>query len=176
MKLTDVARASLAELANDYFNWLLQHGQTPWSVSAPDFLELKSVQLDKITYTDDVLYQSGLHVLAQKQRFDKWLKSDDSILVARCLIVLCDRLIAMLSKQIDNRLQSFTQEGGFTEALTAERLKFRSEEAVSENAPLCPQCGKPMIKRMAKKGTNSGKPFWSCSDYPNCIGTRKFEN
>lgn len=31
MKLTDVARASLAELANDYLNWLLQHEQTPWS-------------------------------------------------------------------------------------------------------------------------------------------------
>ena len=23
--------------------------------------------------------------------------------------------------------------------------------------------------------TNSGKPFWSCSDYPNCHGTRKIE-
>lgn len=27
--LTDVARASLAELANDYLNWLMLHGQAP---------------------------------------------------------------------------------------------------------------------------------------------------
>ena len=32
MKLTDVARASLAELGNDYVNWLLTQEQIPWSV------------------------------------------------------------------------------------------------------------------------------------------------
>ena len=36
MKLTDVARASLAELANDYTNWILQHEQTPWSIHSPE--------------------------------------------------------------------------------------------------------------------------------------------
>jgi ssDNA-binding Zn-finger/Zn-ribbon topoisomerase 1 len=41
------------------------------------------------------------------------------------------------------------------------------------DAPACPVCGKPMIKRMAKKGINSGKEFWSCSGYPECNGTRK---
>lgn len=30
-----------------------------------------------------------------------------------------------------------------------------------------------MIKRVAKKGINSGKEFWSCSSFPQCIGTRK---
>ena len=30
-----------------------------------------------------------------------------------------------------------------------------------------------MIKRVAKKGVNSGKEFWSCSGYPECYGTRK---
>ena len=64
---------------------------------------------------------------------------------------------------------------GFTEALTAERLKQRTADSLSADAPQCPVCGKPMLKRMAKKGLNSGKPFWSCSDYPNCTGTRKFE-
>ena len=43
---------------------------------------------------------------------------------------------------------------------------------VHADAPTCPLCGKPMIKRMAKKGINSGKEFWSCSDYPKCNGTK----
>ena len=175
MKLTDVARASLAELANDYINWLLQHEQTPWSNLSPEFLQVKAIQLDKITYTDDVLYESSLHILAQKHKFDAWLKSDDSILVARCILVLCDRLISMLNKQLENNLQTFTEEGGFTEALTAERLQHRAEQAAAEDAPLCPNCGKPMVKRLAKKGVNSGKPFWSCPSYPDCTGTRKCE-
>ena len=30
-----------------------------------------------------------------------------------------------------------------------------------------------MIKRVAKKGMNSGKEFRSCSGYPECLGTRR---
>ena len=79
----------------------------------------------------------------------------------------------MLRKQIENQLSTFKEEGGFTEALTIERLSAKAEKSIKEGAPLCPRCGKPMIKRMARKGINSGKEFWSCSDYPNCNGTRK---
>ena len=175
MKLMDVARASLTELSNDYMNWLLQYDQLPWSIHAPEVAQVKAIKLDKISYDDDILYESGLHILNQKHKFDSWLKSNDSLTVARCMLILCDRLILMLNKQLDKRLESFTEEGGFTEALTAERLNRRKQESIQEDAPLCPKCGKPMIKRVAKKGTNSGKPFWSCSGYPECNGTRKIE-
>lgn len=175
MKLTDVARASLAELANDYFNWLLLHNETPWSIKDPNHIQLSQIVPDKPDYKDDVQHLSAVHILNQKHKYDPWLNTNDSLTAARCILVLCNKLIMMLSKQIEQQLQSFTEEGGFTEALTAERLKHRAEQSAQDDAPLCPQCGKPMIKRMAKKGTNSGKPFWSCSDYPNCHGTRKIE-
>ena len=175
MKLTDVARASLAELANDYFNWLLLHNETPWSINDPNHIQLSQIVPDKPDYKDDVQHLSAVHILNQKHKYDTWLNTNDSLTAARCILVLCNKLIMMLSKQIEQQLQSFTEEGGFTEALTAERLKHRAEQSAQEDAPLCPQCGRPMIKRMAKKGTNSGKPFWSCSDYPNCHGTRKIE-
>ena len=175
MKLTDVARASLAELANDYFNWLLLHNETPWSINDSNHIQLSQIVPDKPDYKDDVQHLSAVHILNQKHKYDTWLNTNDSLTAARCILVLCNKLIMMLSRQIEQQLQSFTEEGGFTEALTAERLKHRAEQSVQEDAPLCPQCGRPMIKRMAKKGTNSGKPFWSCSDYPNCHGTRKIE-
>jgi len=38
--------------------------------------------------------------------------------------------------------------------------------------PACPTCGAPMVKRVAKRGANSGQPFWGCSRYPECRGTR----
>ena len=175
MKLTDVARASLAELANDYTNWLLQHKQTPWSTLSDEYAQVMRVQLDAPHYKDDVQYQSSCHILKQQEKFGTWLNANDSILAARCLVVLCDRLIMMLHKQIEKQLSNFTQEGGFTEALTAERLKSRTEQSTQEEVPLCPQCGKPMIKRMAKKGINSGKAFCSCSGYPDCNGSRKID-
>lgn len=77
----------------------------------------------------------------------------------------------MLHRQIEHLLETFKAEGGFTEGLTAERLSYRQQQSIQSDAPKCPLCGKPMIKRMAKKGFNSGKEFWSCSNYPTCNGT-----
>lgn len=172
MKLTDVARASLAELAGDYTNWLLCNETVPWSNTSQNHLAVRNTFLDRPSYTSDVQHLSGLHILTQKHKFDKWLASEDSILAANCLLILCNRLILMLNKQIANQLETFKQKGGFSEALTAERLAFRSQQNIDNNAPSCPKCGKPMIKRMATRGQNAGNAFWSCSDYPQCNGTK----
>lgn len=172
MKLTDVARASLAELANDYQNWLLRQESIPWSVNSQEYLAVYNMRLDTPNYSDDVLRNSSIHILAQKHKFDLWLKGGDSFVTANCLLILCNRLILMIGRQIERQLETFRVEGGFTEGLTAERLSFRTQKSVQNDAPSCPLCGKPMIKRVAKKGINSGREFWSCSDYPSCNGTR----
>ena len=61
MKLTDVARASLAELENDYLNWLLMHENVPWSVNDPEYQRVSNVALDRPTYRDDVQHLSSIH-------------------------------------------------------------------------------------------------------------------
>lgn len=33
---------------------------------------------------------------------------------------------------------------------------------------ICPRCGKPLVLRTAKKGTNAGQQFYGCSGFPNC--------
>lgn len=38
--------------------------------------------------------------------------------------------------------------------------------------PACPRCGKPMVHRVARRGSNAGSQFWGCSAYPACKGTR----
>lgn len=39
--------------------------------------------------------------------------------------------------------------------------------------PDCPKCGKPMVKRVARRGAAVGKAFWGCSDYSGgCRGSR----
>ena len=172
MKLTDVARASLAELANDYLNWLLRGEHVPWSIHSTEYQTVGNIRLDSPSYNDDVLHKSSIHILAQKHKFDQWLNSEDSYITANCLLVLCNRLILMLGRQMERQLETFKVEGGFTEGLTAERLAYRKQQSLQSDAPLCPRCGKPMIKRAAKKGVNSGREFWSCSDYPRCNGTK----
>ena len=37
--------------------------------------------------------------------------------------------------------------------------------------PYCPDCGGRMILRRPKKG-QSRRPFWGCSQWPDCDGTR----
>jgi restriction system protein len=44
----------------------------------------------------------------------------------------------------------------------------------AQGAPSCPNCGKPMRKMLARKGRNAGNPFWSCTGYPDCSGTRNY--
>lgn len=36
--------------------------------------------------------------------------------------------------------------------------------------PVCPECGSPMIKRVAHRGKFAGRSFWGCSQYPDCKG------
>lgn len=41
-----------------------------------------------------------------------------------------------------------------------------------DQAPECPSCGSPMVKRVARKGVRMGEAFWGCSRYPGCRGVR----
>jgi restriction system protein len=36
--------------------------------------------------------------------------------------------------------------------------------------PRCPQCGSPMVKRIARQGSHTGRAFFGCSQYPHCRG------
>ena len=49
-----------------------------------------------------------------------------------------------------------------------------AEAPAQTTAPACPECGKPMMLRTARRVTNAGNQFWGCSAYPACKGTLKF--
>lgn len=130
------------------------------------------MRLDEPNYSNSYLHDAGRHILAQKRKFDPWLKNNDAVVVANSLLLLCVIENKMLQSQIQAQLKSFRQNGGITENMTIERLEARKEHASLANAPNCPKCGKPMLKRMQKKGEKQGREFWGCSDYPKCNGIR----
>ncbi len=43
---------------------------------------------------------------------------------------------------------------------------------LARDAITCPLCGKPMVQRLAKRGSNAGNQFWGCSTFPACKETR----
>lgn len=40
--------------------------------------------------------------------------------------------------------------------------------ASNQKSKRCPDCGAPMVVRVAKKGMHANEPFWGCSTYPKC--------
>lgn len=46
----------------------------------------------------------------------------------------------------------------------------RKRSPASSSTPACPRCGKPMVRREAKRGANAGRAFYGCSRYPDCRG------
>jgi four helix bundle suffix protein len=176
MRLTDVARASLAELKNDYEFWLLSRRKLPWKVPSPEACEVLDLRLDPNPLGEgDGLHEASTYLLAQYDKFARWLDSDDSDLVANALLLLIGRTLNMLGRQKEAQGEVFRREGGFRERLTAARIETRNGQQVEAGAPECPECGKPMRRRKAKNGSHAGQLFWGCTGYPECKGVREVE-
>lgn len=90
------------------------------------------------------------------------LEHADATVVANALIVLVQRTLSLLGKQLQSQESVFVETGGIRERMTQARVAARDA-----NLPACPECGKPMRKRHSTKGD-----FWGCSDYPACRGIR----
>jgi len=172
MRLTDVARSSLAELAGDYLNWLLQQEKVPWGKETAEARALYAVRLDPPLYGEDVVHDACAHILAQKRKFAEWLDSDGDEILANALLILIARVINMLNRQMESQGEAFEREGGFREKLTGIRLEARAKQLA---VPVCPECGKPMTRRKAKNGKNAGQDSWGCTGYPECKGVREME-
>jgi len=164
MKLTSVAKASLAELLNDYEMWLLNLGLAPWKRASPEAQAVSAINPDPAVLGEDSLHDYAVHILAQAKRFALWIESDDSATVANAMLILIARTLGMLNNQLGAQGEVFKEDGGFREKLTAVRVEAR---AAREDAPTCPTCDKPMKKRNSSRGE-----FWGCTGYPECKGTR----
>ena len=73
------------------------------------------------------------------------------------------RLTAMIEK-VRKTNQSF--------GYSAVTQKSSPASTTSSVVPDCPQCGQVMVKRIAKKGANTGNRFWGCTSFPTCRGIR----
>lgn len=172
MRLIDVSRASIDELLGDYFNFLLRRKADVWAIGNPDRESIWRIELDRPYYSNSLFHDAAAHILNQKAKYNPWIESNDPEIVANTMLILCSRLNKMLERQLKGLLEHFKLHGGFSENMTSERLEARKQVATSENAPICPKCGRPMLKRTQTRGQMQGREFWGCSDYPRCNGTR----
>lgn len=173
MRLTDVARASAHELMGDFINYMMRHYLSAWPTNDRRFQSVINLQLDKPVYGENFVNDAIVHINKQKSRFDCFLERGSAEDAANCLVVLCLKINSMLTGMLAAQLSDFKQQGGFTENMTVERIEAKKSQASMSGNPVCPKCGKPMLKRMQKKGQMQGREFWGCSDYPKCNGVRR---
>ena len=116
----------------------------------------------------------GEYILAMRKRFGEFLEAEDPIVAANSVLIAIDQACRLLHRQMESVADTFREEGGFTERMSKARLETRDAQVAARGAPNCPKCGKPMRKVIARKGRNAGNPFWACTGYPDCKGTRNY--
>ena len=158
LRLYDVAKGSLEELAGDYEAFIIGRGEVPWAENGPCASRLMSIALDR--YQGPLSrHDYGEYILAMRKRFGEFLEAEDPIVAANSVLIAIDQACRLLHRQMESVADTFRGEGGFTERMSKARLETRDAQVAAQGAPNCPKCGKPMRKVIARKGRNAGSPF-----------------
>lgn len=90
------------------------------------------------------------------------------------------RGIFVCSGDYTNEAKQFAAESGFeliggqslAELLDLDELHARHLSPDANCAEDCPKCGSTLVRRVARKGKNTGSEFWGCGSFPKCRYTR----
>jgi four helix bundle suffix protein len=113
IKLTNVARASLEELLEDYRDFLRVRGGALW---AKDSREAQFVR--KAGARQDVSYET----------YRTYIETRDAPVVANIIICLIHQTNYLLDQQIRRLEKDFLEQGGLRERMTRARLDRRSRQ------------------------------------------------
>ncbi|MGB7838298.1 MAG: four helix bundle suffix domain-containing protein [Terrimicrobiaceae bacterium] len=111
LKLTNVARASLEELLEDYRDFLRTGGHPLWDKTSKEALFVR-----RLGSKSDVSYES----------YRSYVDTRPAHIVANILICLIHQTNYLLDQQIRRLEQDFLKEGGLRERMTRARLAARS--------------------------------------------------
>ena len=166
MKLTNVARASLAdELLPDYESFLAQNGLRIWPKESQKARAMRA-RLRQDRVAEPAVEPAGRVRLAGLSGLADFVAGAEPELAGNAMLCAVHQAVYLLNRQLRSQQRSFVEGGGFSESLYRERQQARAA------GPECPACGKPMVERVARQGPRAGKAFWGCTAYPLCAGTR----
>ena len=171
---TPATRAAILESAINH-NYLIRKGKNilstdkaktvipslPTGIKSAGLTAAWEQELDKIAHSQSDLSEFMLNI-------EKWIKSIIQKYVQDGVYQL-KGYHAAPPDAVCNPAQHHTQNSAQDPASgTAHSKKSQTDgniDAESAEAPMCPKCGKPMVRRKSSK-TNS--EFWGCSGFPTC--------
>jgi four helix bundle suffix protein len=113
IKLTNVARASLQELLEDYRDFLRTNKLTIWDKQHEYY-----VHLTKLLTKPNAIYTT----------YQKGIESQNPEVSANVMIGLVNLTSYLLSKQIKTLEKEFLQEGGLRERMSKARIEIRKKQ------------------------------------------------
>ncbi|MCM0081016.1 four helix bundle suffix domain-containing protein [Geomonas sp. Red32] len=113
IKLTNVARASLEELLEDYRDFLRSHGAAEWDRNHQQVLRLR-----KLVRLPDANYDT----------FRSGIEHSDSAFSANTIIGIVKVTNFLLDHQLTQLEEAFLREGGLREKMTHARLEARNSQ------------------------------------------------
>ena len=111
IKLTNVARASLEELLEDYRDFLRVRGIEEWSRDHP-----YARRLGELLRTPNATYET----------LRKGIEHPDPAVAANVIVGLIKVTATLLDRQIRHLEEAFVKEGGLSERMARARLRHRS--------------------------------------------------
>jgi four helix bundle suffix protein len=118
VKLTNIARASLEELLEDYRDFLRARQFEEWNKEHP-----YAQRLQELIRTPAASYET----------FRKGIENDDPAICANVLIGLIKTASVLLSRQIRSLEKSFIEQGGMRERMTKVRITEREKQKNRDN-------------------------------------------
>jgi len=113
IKLTNVARASLEELLEDYRDYLRVRGLRLWEKNSPEALFVRSLgRAGKVTYGT----------------YRTYIETRTAEVAANIIICLIHQTNYLLDQQIRQLERAFVTEGGLSERMTKARVVSRSRK------------------------------------------------
>lgn len=138
IKLVNVAKGSLAELYEDYADYLRVRRKAAWPKDSEDFIRTYDFCLKHSEATD-------FHPL-----IDKSIAEHKDIELANLCLMLIKQTDYLIHKFLETAQEQFVAEGGTKEAMYAARSKWRDGNPVCHKCPVLP----------------NNEPCLSCRNHP----------
>jgi len=118
IKLTNVARASLEELLEDYKDYIKNRKERIWGKDSKEALYVR-----KLAYTKDESYENT---------YEQFIETRDGVVCANIILCLIHQCNYLLDQQIRRLEEDFIKNGGLRERMYQARKNYRDNPCSSQ--------------------------------------------
>ena len=126
IKLTNVARASLEELLEDYRDFIRTRNLQFWDKNSKEASYVRTLGNNRTNRTNETNIHESYSSHKSYQMFVNFLKTRDPEVCANIMICIISQCNFLLDRQIKSLENTFLEKGGLKETMYNARKKYRN--------------------------------------------------